>query len=285
MEEGDRTEQVKQRALYSDFRVKLLQQPKCIINGCKTSNCIIRYKDYEYMYDIKAGATLCYACACDGFVNTDSFTTFTIHVPAVSAAFNVMGNADSFTVDWGDGSFPEHPDYTYFTLNHNYTKKGPYTISIYDTSNITSLAYTAPTASATDLYLGAMPTLKEFTLQTSLSTTLNVAPLSNLSTLKLLGTQVKTLNISALSNLTALTITPGRLSTISIIPNSTLKYLNLTNNTIHSTFINTLLSVLVTNNVSGGVAYLQQTPVAPPLGQGLTDKATLISRGWTVITD
>lgn len=57
-------------------------------------------------------------------------------------------------------------------------------------------------------------------------------------------------------------------------------------NQLPSTQINKLLSELVANGLFGG--YLNtttQSPLAPPTGQGLIDKATLISRGWTVATD
>lgn len=69
------------------------------------------------------------------------------------------------------------------------------------------------------------------------------------------------------------------------------KLVNLTNiyideNKLPSTQINKLLSELVNNGLFGGVLQtFSQTPLAPPTGQGLIDKATLISRSWTVSTD
>ena len=65
--------------------------------------------------------------------------------------------------------------------------------------------------------------------------------------------------------------------------------LNLSDNALTASSVNAILAACVgqagdffdgaTLNLSG------QTPPAPPTGQGLTDKATLISAGWTVTTD
>ena len=57
-------------------------------------------------------------------------------------------------------------------------------------------------------------------------------------------------------------------------------------NQLSSTQINKVLNDLVNNGLTGGfVATYSQTPPAPPTGQGILDKAILISRGWTVQTD
>jgi hypothetical protein len=54
--------------------------------------------------------------------------------------------------------------------------------------------------------------------------------------------------------------------------------------------VNTILAALVANNKNNGTLVINQflssvySP-APPSGQGITDKATLISRGWGVTTD
>lgn len=50
--------------------------------------------------------------------------------------------------------------------------------------------------------------------------------------------------------------------------------------------INAILAALVAAGLHNGTAVMntQDTP-APPSGQGITDKATLVSRGWTVTTD
>jgi len=63
-------------------------------------------------------------------------------------------------------------------------------------------------------------------------------------------------------------------------------YINLNGNKLSSTQVNKLLSELVANGLSNGTLLTNsQTPPAPPTGQGIIDKATLISRNWTVTTD
>lgn len=65
-----------------------------------------------------------------------------------------------------------------------------------------------------------------------------------------------------------------------------LGYIDIIQNKLPSTQINKLLSELVANGLFSGTLYVStQTPPAPPTGQGLIDKDTLISRGWTVTTD
>jgi len=65
-----------------------------------------------------------------------------------------------------------------------------------------------------------------------------------------------------------------------------INYASLIGNELPSTQVNKLLSELVDNGINGGTLSINnQTPPAPPTGQGLIDKATLISRGWTVTTD
>lgn len=58
------------------------------------------------------------------------------------------------------------------------------------------------------------------------------------------------------------------------------------NNKLSSASVNNFLHQLLSITPSSGKKiYLNQNPVAPPIGQGLIDKATLISTGNTVTTD
>jgi hypothetical protein len=78
------------------------------------------------------------------------------------------------------------------------------------------------------------------------------------------------------------------LSDLNINSNSKLEFLWCQGNHLSSSTINAHLAKLVANNVTTGTrsyTSLSQTPAAPPTGQGITDKATLISRGWSVSTD
>jgi len=63
-------------------------------------------------------------------------------------------------------------------------------------------------------------------------------------------------------------------------------YMEIDINKLSSTQINKVLNDLVNNGLTGGtVVTINQTPLAPPTGQGIIDKNILISRGWTVQTD
>ena len=63
-------------------------------------------------------------------------------------------------------------------------------------------------------------------------------------------------------------------------------YINLNGNNLSSTQLNKILSELVANGLSDGTLDISnQTTFARPTGQGLIDKDTLISRGWTVEID
>lgn len=108
---------------------------------------------------------------------------------------------------------------------------------------------------------------------------------------------VKTFEISSagtnaldITNATELesVITPNgaALTTLDISQNPLLDYIDMSGQGIYDTEINSILIQLDNNGLSNGEAYLQfQTPSAPPFGAGATAAASLISKGWTVITD
>jgi hypothetical protein len=64
--------------------------------------------------------------------------------------------------------------------------------------------------------------------------------------------------------------------------------IRLSGNAFPSSQINTLLHNFLRLSTAGRVKYIHlggQTPPAPPTGQGIIDKAALISLGWNVFTD
>jgi hypothetical protein len=62
--------------------------------------------------------------------------------------------------------------------------------------------------------------------------------------------------------------------------------IDLSGNQLSSTQVNNVLAQFVSNGAySGALNINNQTPPAPPTGQGIIDKATLISRLWFVGTD
>lgn len=104
------------------------------------------------------------------------------------------------------------------------------------------------------------------------TTSLTTVDLSNLTKLM----QINIINNSALSSI--------------LLPSLSFAYwdIHLEGNALPSSQINALLHKFLTLSTAGTAKYIvlnQQTPPAPPTGQGITDKATLISAGWSVTTD
>ncbi|MDD5599916.1 MAG: hypothetical protein PHV82_18375, partial [Victivallaceae bacterium] len=101
-------------------------------------------------------------------------------------------------------------------------------------------------------------------------------------------TQITSIDVSHNPELKHLWCDAMGLSNLSINNNSKLEFLWCQSNNFTSAVINSHLAKLVASNVTTGTrsyTSLSQTPAAPPTGQGITDKATLISRGWSVSTD
>ena len=103
-------------------------------------------------------------------------------------------------------------------------------------------------------------------------------------------TTLTTIDLSSITNLMETNITNNQsLSSINL-PSLNFAYwdLNLNGNAFPSSQINTLLHKFLTLSTAGSVKYIRlegQTPPAPPTGQGIIDKAALISAGWSVATD
>jgi hypothetical protein len=120
-------------------------------------------------------------------------------------------------------------------------------------------------------------------------TALNINTLTNLEYFNCsLCTQITSIDVSHNPELTSLWCDAVGLSALNISNNSKLEFLWCSQNNFTSAVINAHLAKLVANNVTTGVksySAANQTPPAPPTGQGITDKATLISRGWSVSTD
>lgn len=75
---------------------------------------------------------------------------------------------------------------------------------------------------------------------------------------------------------------------MSEIVNMEVEVLDFDVNRLPSSKINELLGYALTYGLSYGIGTVtttNQTPIAPPTGQGITDKNTLIAGGWTVNTD
>lgn len=66
-----------------------------------------------------------------------------------------------------------------------------------------------------------------------------------------------------------------------------IQYLNFDTNRYPTSKVNEILAICVSYGVTntGGLFIPNQVPTAPPSGQGITDKNTLLANNWTVITD
>jgi transcription elongation factor Elf1 len=103
-----------------------------------------------------------------------------------------------------------------------------------------------------------------------------------------LCTQITSIDVSHNTALKSLWCDAVGLSALNINNNSKLEFLWCQGNHLSSATINAHLAKLVAGNVDAftmSYTSTSQTPAAPPTGQGITDKATLISRGWSVSTD
>jgi hypothetical protein len=95
-------------------------------------------------------------------------------------------------------------------------------------------------------------------------------------------------NLTGLGNLRSLYCYSNQLTGFAggSIPN-TLGDFRAENNLLTSSAVNAILAAFVAANKTTGTRILNLggTGNAAPTGQGITDKATLISRGWTVTTN
>lgn len=174
-----------------------------------------------------------------------------------------FGMDGTYTVDWGDGSEPENKESE--VAHHDYEGDGPYYITI--TGTPTSI-YEIGESGGLLTHLKNLPVSVNY-LELLLQETNVVIDISNL-----VGLQV--LNYG----------NPG--SSTFILPEtaSDLNSIGASGETLSTAQVNTFLALAAANSVNDGNISLQdQTPPAPPTGQGIVDKGILEGRGWTVTVD
>ena len=100
------------------------------------------------------------------------------------------------------------------------------------------------------------------------------------------GTRTITFSGTGNAPMTYLSCYGNSLTSLDVSTNTALTDLYCHGNSLTSSEINGILADLVSAGVSNGTYESNnQTPSAPPTKQGITDKATLQSRDWTVTTD
>lgn len=116
------------------------------------------------------------------------------------------------------------------------------------------------------------------------NTTVDASNCSNLTQLMIPGNGMTALDVSNCPNLTNIDFSYNSPSITSInlanCPNLT--SITLWGNPLNNTIVNSMLAQLVQNGKTGGT--LLAISSAAPTGAGLTDKATLESRGWAIYT-
>jgi hypothetical protein len=121
---------------------------------------------------------------------------------------------------------------------------------------------------------------------TSTLTSIDISLCPTLTSLDCKGNALSALDISNNANLMTLACNNNGLTMLNIAQNTALKYLAAYSNKFTSDVVNNILASLVLNAKTNGTLDINyQETSAPPTGQGLTDKQTLIDRGWTVTTD
>ena len=108
-----------------------------------------------------------------------------------------------------------------------------------------------------------------------------------LTSLNCSSNSLTALDISTNTALTSLRCYSNSLTALDVSTNTELTSLYCYSNSLTSAVINSHMADLVSAGLNGGTYSGAQTPSAPPTGQGITDKATLIAspRLWSVTTD
>lgn len=104
----------------------------------------------------------------------------------------------------------------------------------------------------------------------------------SLNTLYIGNNLLTTIDLSGLTNLTTLDMNTNSLTNLSIDGLINLNTINLANNNLNQSSVNHILAKLVEYGTTNGSVNITGVGNASPSGQGLTDKNTLFSRGWSV---
>lgn len=129
-------------------------------------------------------------------------------------------------------------------------------------------------------------TVTTLNCMTSTLTSIDISLCPTLTSLDCKGNALSALDISNNANLVTLACNNNGLTMLNIAQNTALKYLAAYSNKFTSDVVNNILASLVSNAKTNGTLDINYQEIsAPPTGQGLIDKQTLIDRGWTVTTD
>ena len=120
--------------------------------------------------------------------------------------------------------------------------------------------------------------------------TFSTSYLEYLQSFSCANNQISSLNLSTYIRLKNLDASFNNLTSISL-PQAPITYVSeliLKNNNLTTATVNSILAYMVatlSGKGPGTIALQGQTPAAPPTGQGILDKNTLINLKWKVTTD
>ena len=162
---------------------------------------------------------------------------------------------------------------------------------VVSSNNLTVLNVNGSTALNTLICIGNLLTILDVSTNSLLAilecnennlTTLDVSNHTQLTGLYCDSNQITSLNITNNTTLTVLSCPSNRLATLDISTNSSLLQLYASGNQFTQTAVDAILANLVSFNLTGGLLQLQGGTSSTPSSTGLTNAATLISRGWSV---
>ncbi len=185
-------------------------------------------------------------------------------------SMRITGDSPAVLIDWGDGTIQ-----SYNIQSHQHTE-----ITHKYASGFKSVKYICIKESE-------MNQITELDCSNNELTALDVSKNTGLKSLYCRNNQLTTLDVSKNTALRIFWPDINQLTLLDISKNSKLNTLFCGANQLSGFAINSILQNLVAHGITYGTLQCNyQSPLAPPTGQGLTDKQTLINRNWTaVITD
>jgi len=202
------------------------------------------------------------------YCNSNNLTTLDISNNLLLTALNISNNNIS-TIN-----VTLHTELTFLQVNNNFS------ISTLDVSNCTLLEdlNVEGLSLLTSIDLSNATVLDHFFCTGSGITTLDVSNCPLMEDLRIYNTPITSVNVTGLTILPYFLCSGMNLTTLDISTNVSLLTLWCQENSFSSTVTNSILANLVSHGLSGGTLRYRNNET----GQGITDRATLISRGWTI---
>lgn len=181
-----------------------------------------------------------------------------------------------------------------FDLSAN---SGTVNMNVYDVYNVTNLGLNA--LSITVIDFTELTSLSQINLSGNLLTSIDISNNTVLQYANFNTNNLTSINSTNATNLIQLQVNDNNLTSIDLSTNTNLQFLSCTGNSLtgldisstvllvflycyansfSSTVTNQILADLVSNGVTNGNLSYRNNET----GQGVTDRATLISRGWTI---